>query len=79
MKIQILGAGCAKCHQLYDNAVEAVKNLGLEFPVEKVENMKDIMSFGVPFTPAIVINGEVKAYGKVPSTQEIITFLTSSM
>ncbi len=77
--MQILGSGCAKCNQLYDNAVEAMKTLGLENPVEKIKDIKEIMKFGAPYTPAIAINGEVKSYGKVSSVPEIVTMLTSSM
>ena len=71
MKIQILGTGCPKCNQLYQNAKTAVEETGIEAKVEKVTNLNDIMTFGVMVTPALVINGQVKSSGKVPSSDEI--------
>ena len=71
MKIQILGTGCPKCKQLSENAETAAKELGIDFELEKVTSITDIMSFGVMMTPALVIDGEVKIAGKVPQVEEI--------
>jgi small redox-active disulfide protein 2 len=71
MKIQILGTGCPKCKQLSENAETAAKELGIDFELEKVTSITDIMSFGVMMTPALVIDGEVKIAGKVPNPEEI--------
>ena len=71
MKIQILGTGCPKCKQLSENAETAAKELGIEFELEKVTSITDIMSFGVMMTPALVVDGEVKIAGKVPQVEEI--------
>ena len=71
MKIQILGAGCPKCKLLFANAEEAVKALGIEATVEKVEKITDIMAFGVMTTPALAVDGEVKVSGKVPGVDEL--------
>ena len=71
MKIQILGTGCPKCNQLYQNAQQAVDESGIEAAVEKVTDLKDIMAFGVMVTPALAIDGQVKASGKVPSAEDI--------
>ena len=71
MKIQILGAGCPKCKQLAENATVAAKELGLDFELEKVTDINDIMSFGVMMTPALVIDGEVKSVGKCPDIKTI--------
>ena len=71
MKIQILGTGCPKCSQLYQNAKAAIEDAGIEADVEKVTNLNDIMTFGVMVTPALAIDGQVKTTGKVPSTEEI--------
>ena len=76
MLIQILGSGCAKCRQLYDNTAEALKQTAVDANIEKVEKINEIMKFGVPFTPAIVVDGVVKAYGKVLSVDEIKGLLT---
>ena len=71
MKIQILGTGCPKCKQLAENAEAAAKELGIDFELEKVTSITDIMSFGVMMTPALVIDGEVKIAGKVPNAEAI--------
>ena len=70
-KIQILGTGCPKCKTLTANAEAAVKALGVEATVEKVEKIAEIMKFGVMMTPALVVDGQVKSAGKVLSTEEI--------
>jgi small redox-active disulfide protein 2 len=70
-KIQILGTGCPKCKKLAENAEAAVKDLGIEYDIEKVTNLNEIMSFGVMMTPALAVDGEVKVVGKVPSPDEI--------
>jgi small redox-active disulfide protein 2 len=70
-KIQILGTGCPKCKKLTENAEVAAKTLGIEYIIEKVTGVNEIMKFGVMMTPALVIDGQVKTVGKVPSPQEI--------
>ncbi len=75
MKIKILGTGCSNCKKLEANAKKAVKELGIDVDVEKVEEIKDIMAYGVMRTPAIVIDEEVKSYGKVSSVEEIVKFI----
>ena len=74
-KIQILGTGCAKCKTLAANAEAAVKALGIEAQIEKVEKITDIMKFGVMTTPALVVDGTVKSAGKVLSADDIKKFL----
>jgi small redox-active disulfide protein 2 len=71
MKIEVLGMGCANCNRLYQNVLEAVKQSGQEIHVEKVEDIKKIMAYGVMSTPALVVDGVVKAVGKVPKPEEI--------
>ena len=70
-KIKILGTGCPKCKKLTENAETAAKELELEFEIEKVVDINEMMKFGVMMTPALVVDGEVKVVGKVPSTDEI--------
>ncbi len=65
MRIRVLGTGCAKCKTLTLNAEQAVRELGLDVKVEKVEDVKEIMKFGVMTTPALVLDGKVRATGKV--------------
>ncbi len=69
--LQILGTGCPKCEKLAANAEAAAKELGLEFEFKKVKEITEIIKFGVMMTPALVVDGEVKAVGRVPSVDEI--------
>ena len=71
MKIQILGTGCPKCNRLYQNTQQAVAESGVDAAVEKVTDLNDIMAFGVMVTPALAIDGQVKASGKVPTAEAI--------
>lgn len=63
--IQVLGTGCAKCKQLTSNTEQAVAELGLATKVEKVEDIREIMKFGVMITPALAVNGKVVSAGTV--------------
>lgn len=74
-KIQILGTGCAKCMKLTENAEKAARDAGVEFEIEKVQNINDIMNYGVMITPALAVDGVVKSVGKVLSVEEIKKFL----
>jgi len=69
--VQVLGPGCARCEKLKQNAEEAVQQSGVEAKIEKVSDINEITSFGVMMTPALVIDGEVKVVGKVPTVDEI--------
>jgi small redox-active disulfide protein 2 len=74
-KIQILGTGCPKCKALTANAEAAVKTLGIEAEIDKVDKIQDIMKFGVMMTPALVVDGQVKSVGKVLSAADIEALL----
>lgn len=71
MKIKILGTGCANCKKLEANAREAIKELGLDAEVEKVEDLREIVGYGVMRTPALVVDETVKVMGKVATVEEI--------
>jgi small redox-active disulfide protein 2 len=71
MDIQILGTGCAKCKTLYANAEAAVKELGLDATLTKVEDLREIIKLGVMTTPALAVNGKVKVAGKVATVADI--------
>ena len=77
-KIQVLGPGCPKCRKLAENARAAIEQLGGDFEIEKVTDINEIMKFGVMITPALAVDGEVKAVGKVPSADEIGQMLAQS-
>jgi len=69
-KLQILGTGCAKCQKLAAVADEAARALGLPYELTKVTDLKQIMSFKVMSTPALVVDGQVKLSGRVPTVEE---------
>jgi small redox-active disulfide protein 2 len=71
MKIEILGTGCAKCESLFANARAAVDHLALDAEVVKVKDIQEILARDVFVTPALVVDGAVKASGRVPSVAEI--------
>lgn len=74
-RIQVLGTGCPKCKMLTANAEAAVRALGIEATVEKIEKIADIMRFGVMVTPALVVDGQVKSAGKVLSSEAVAKLL----
>lgn len=74
-KIEIFGTGCAKCKRLEKNVREAVKDLGVEARIEKVEDLDEITSRGIMMTPGLAIDGDTVVTGKVPSTGQIIELL----
>jgi len=78
MKIQILGTGCSRCHALTANAEIAVQSLGLQTEIEKVTDIREIMKFQILMTPGLVIDGKVKAAGRVPSPDEIKQMLVEA-
>ena len=75
-KVQILGTGCPKCKKLAENAEAAIKQLGPGFEIEKVTEITEILKFGIMMTPALVIDGQVKAVGKVLSPEQIKALLS---
>lgn len=70
-KLQILGTGCAKCTKLAEITEQAAKSAGVEYQLEKVTSINEIMSFNVMMTPALVVDGVVKVVGRVPSVDEV--------
>lgn len=76
MEIKILGTGCTKCKSLEKATREVVEEMNLGATIEKVEDIMDIMAFGVMTTPALVVDGKVLVKGRVPSNSEIKQLLT---
>jgi len=70
-KLQVFGTGCPKCKKLAENTEAAAKASGIEYEIEKVTDINEIMKFGVMMTPALAIDGQVKIVGQVPSPQDI--------
>jgi len=70
-KIQILGTGCPNCKKLAEITETAAKDLGIEYELQKVTDISEIMKFGVMMTPALAVDGRVKVVGKVPSPGEV--------
>lgn len=70
-KIVVLGPGCPKCEQLKNDAEAAARELGIAYEIEKIGDISKMLSFGVMTTPALVVDGEVKVVGKVPSMAEL--------
>ncbi len=74
-KLQILGTGCAKCDQLAAATKQAADASGIEYKIEKVTDFLRFADFGVMITPALIVDGEVKVSGKVPSVEQIQSML----
>lgn len=75
MKIEILGTGCPKCKKLHQLAEEAINELGVSAEIIKVTDLNKIIDHGVMVTPALVIGGDVKVAGKIPSKNEIAKWI----
>lgn len=70
-KLQILGPGCSNCKRLLTHVEKAAGELGLEYEIEKIEDLGKILSFGIMRTPALALDGEVLVMGRVPAVEEI--------
>jgi len=77
MEIKVLGPGCAKCKKAEELVKQVVDEAKVEATVEKVTDLMQIAGYGVFGTPAIVINGEVKCVGKIPTKQEVLNWINS--
>jgi small redox-active disulfide protein 2 len=75
MLLEVLGTGCARCKQLHEAVIKAVTESGVQAEVRKVEDIAQIMMYGVMSTPALVKDGKVLVAGKVPTPKEIASWL----
>jgi small redox-active disulfide protein 2 len=75
MQLLVIGPGCAKCKTLAQYTEQAAKELGVQYEINKVTDLKQIMALGVMMTPALAVNGTIKIVGKVPSVPEIKAIL----
>jgi small redox-active disulfide protein 2 len=74
-KIEVVGTGCAKCKRLLANAEQAVRDLKIAADVIKVDDINEIVNRGIMLTPALFIDGKVRAEGRIPDVNEIKTML----
>lgn len=78
MKIEVLGSGCKNCNALETATVEALRLLGMDVPIDKVTDYGEIMAYGVMSTPALVIDGQVKTVGRVPTVRDLAEILAGA-
>jgi len=79
MKIEILGMGCARCRDLEQRTRTALAETGLAAEVEKADDIQKIMAYKVIATPGLVIDGSVKAAGRIPSVDEIKKWISEGL
>ena len=78
MEIKVLGPGCNKCRHLYEETEKAIAAAGIEADLVKVDRVDEIMQYGVLVTPALVIDGNVKFAGKVPSVEDLARMIAEA-
>ncbi|HRD37634.1 MAG TPA: thioredoxin family protein [Bacteroidia bacterium] len=76
-QVKVLGPGCAKCKTTYNNVLEAVKQLGIEADVTKIEDIEEMMKYNVLTTPVVMIDDVIKVKGRVADINELKTLLTA--
>jgi len=79
MDVRVLGTGCAKCKKLHEEAQKALASAGVTATLTKVESIDEIITFGVLMTPALVVAGEVKAAGRIPSQAEMVAWIVNAV
>ena len=79
MKIKILGAGCAKCHEVEQITRQVVKELAIDATIEEVKDMKKIMEYPILTTPGLVVNEELLCSGRIPSKSEVTQYIINAM
>ena len=75
MQIKVLGTGCQKCEFLEQRVKKVASEHNIDIDYEKVSDVNDILSYGIMMTPGLVVNGEVKSSGKIPSEQQILEWI----
>lgn len=76
MKIEVLGSGCAKCNKVKEIVEKVVNEEGIDAEIVKVEDIDKILDYGVMVTPGLVIDGDVRIAGKIPSEEKVREWLT---
>ena len=77
MKIEILGTGCPKCNLLEATAKAAADRLGISYEIEHIKDINEFMKRGIMMTPALVVDGQVKVSGRVPSETELMRMFSN--
>jgi len=67
----VLGPGCPRCETLADRTKQAADQLGIDYELEKLTDIKQFASYGLMMTPGLVVDGELKVHGRLPSLEEI--------
>lgn len=75
-KIQILGPGCPKCQKLTEDAEKAAKELGIDYEIEKIKDIREMVKFGVMVTPVLAVDGKAKSVGKALNVEQIKKILS---
>lgn len=78
MKIEVLGSGCKNCNALETATADALRQLGMDVPIDKVTDYGEILAYGVMSTPALVIDGQVKTVGRVPTVRDLAEILVGA-
>jgi small redox-active disulfide protein 2 len=78
IRIEVLGTGCPKCSRTYENVQKAVKELGVDADVVKIEDIDTISDRGVMLTPALIVDGVLRAEGRIPCVEEIMEMIRKS-
>jgi small redox-active disulfide protein 2 len=79
MKIEVLGTGCAKCNKLEETAKAAADKLKITYEIHHIKDINEIVKHGVMVTPALAVDGNVVVAGRVPSEDELMTFLIAAL
>ena len=77
MKIEVIGPGCPRCKNTEKNVFEAIKQLGIQAEITKITDVTEFAKKGVMFTPAVIVDGQVKISGKIPTVDELKSILSS--
>ncbi|MEM4265128.1 MAG: thioredoxin family protein [Thermoplasmata archaeon] len=77
MKIEVFGTGCAKCKMVEQNVIKAVRQLGIDAEIAKVDDIDEMVERGLTATPGLAIDGKLVAAGRVPSVEELVELLSS--
>jgi len=75
MKLKIYGSGCAKCNLLTQHAETAAQELGIDYEIEKVKDINQIIEAGIMRTPALAVDDEIVVTGRVPSAEKIKQYM----